>query len=369
MSHAILAPSAASIWGKGGCTAYPTLSALFPDKQGEAAKIGEAAHELAEYWINTGSPLASGTPMTNGVIVTEEMITKVRVYIDRINLLKVRHPDGIEFIERKVQTRIHIECWGTLDWALYIPSMQHVYIFDYKHGFLAREVDDQLHTYGNGLVDELVTKLGKPVKSVTLGVIQPRAWHRLGPIREETMHVSGLSESFHRLQARANEVFTNPVTRVGKHCRYCPVMVRCPANQKAVDHILDFVERPQLTDLNETDLGIYLSIMERSKKLLDDRLEVLKEDALERIENQKHVPGYHKGFGRGSRDWTDEKEVKTLELLTGIKLSEEKLITPYQAELAGMPKDLVKQYVTSTQGKSSLKTGDASELAQKVFKL
>lgn len=369
MQHAICSASSAPIWGN-GCTAYPGLAAMFPDNESEDTILGNGAHEVVEPWIRTGIPPSLGTVTQNGTVVTQEMINYLQVYIDVINNLRRRYPEGEVFIEHTVGTPIHEHCWGTLDFGFYVRSLRHAFVYDLKYGFLKREVDDQLFVYGNGFVDELVTQRHRPVETVTLGVVQPRAYHFLGPVREETMHVSGLAESFRRLSQRASEVFSNPQTKVGKHCRYCPVMQHCEANQEAVDYILDFAGSAQLNQLSNKNLGIYLSLMKRAQSLLNDRLEVLEEEAVHRLESGQPVPGFRKGFGRSSRDWKIPiNELKTVGEMIGEKLTKEVALTPKQVEDLGVDKKLVASYVTKTPGKSALRVGDPSEIAQKVFKI
>lgn len=98
-NHARLSPSASSRWLK--CSGSLTLEELYPNTTNQYAEYGTAAHELAaESFVALTHPnVKMGAPMSNGVVVDEEMVEHVRTYLSF--LLKLRRSNDI-YIEQRL---------------------------------------------------------------------------------------------------------------------------------------------------------------------------------------------------------------------------------------------------------------------------
>lgn len=155
-----------------------------------------------------------------------EMVDSVALY--RETLLAIIQPGDIVEYECRLNMRhIHPLFFGTGDAMIYRPSTQHLWIVDYKHGSgIAVDVDDneQLLSYAIGALKRYEGQ----VKRLTLAVVQPRAFHRSGPVRQQELDIVDLLifEEFLRIGA-AKTSLPDAHIEVGAQCRFCPAAAVC----------------------------------------------------------------------------------------------------------------------------------------------
>src|SRR5581483_811858 len=173
-----------------------------------------------------GSPLGDDDTR---FVVDEEMVEGVQLYLDHVRAFMNRGDCEIDVEQRLDMTHIHPECFGTGDTVLYDINAEWLHVFDLKYGKgVAVDVKEnpQLFTYGSGAVRRYHNR---PLKGVTLHVIQPRCPHKDGPIRSYEADMLELLEFEDRLAeaAKATEAPDAPL-HAGEWCKFCPALPTCP---------------------------------------------------------------------------------------------------------------------------------------------
>lgn len=135
------------------------------------------------------------------------------------------------------------DMFGTVDAAIvnYLGNLK-VYDFKYGAGFVVEAKDNpQLIYYALGLA----YKYDFLFEEVTLSIIQPRGFHKAGPIREFTMSVHALRLWEERFR-RGVEAAMKPRAKMvsGYWCKFCPAKNICPeyATRHTKNEESDFTE-------------------------------------------------------------------------------------------------------------------------------
>lgn len=244
-AHSRIGPSATHRWI--ACPGSVLRSKDMPNRSTFFALEGSAAHELCEYVLVTGeepSRYRGGIiNLKSGVIakkdgnnpqpddhdiwrIDQEMVEAVELYRDHI--LGIMEEGDELLVELKLSLEhVHPDMFGSSDAIIYRPRTRHMFVIDFKYGSgLAVEVDDnsQLLAYAIGAAKLYEGK----VDSLTLIIIQPRAFHTKGPIRQQEYDVIDLLifEEFLR-QAALKTDDPNAEVEVGHHCRFCLVAHCC----------------------------------------------------------------------------------------------------------------------------------------------
>jgi hypothetical protein len=89
--------------------------------------------------------------------------------------------------------------------------------------------------------------------------------------------------------------------KVGDHCRWCAAKPICPQMTGAVDRAL----KTQIEAIDVQTLGAYLA----NADMLEDWIKDLRALAHQILDSGAPVPGYKLVAKRGTRQWTDEKDV------------------------------------------------------------
>ena len=93
----------------------------------------------------------------------------------------------------------------------------------------------------------------------------------------------------------------NAELKIGDHCRWCAAKPVCPQMTGAVDRAL----KTQVEAIDVQTLGAYLA----NADLLEDWIKDLRALAHQILDSGAPVPGYKLVAKRGTRQWTDEKDV------------------------------------------------------------
>ena len=213
------------------------------DKVNRPAAEGTVAHSVCEDsvrdavdpWIFKGQ-----TRKANGIEfeITSEMLDAVQVYVDYITDLHFKGPEKLDVgVEKKLKlTRLGVEGMdgGTGDCEIIYHAEQHAYIVDYKHGkgvSVDVKYSSQLGLYGVGTLIRLVES-GVNIDNwtITMVIVQPRAPHTEGPIREWEVSAKWLlAWALTVIVPRGHAVNEpNPkFTASTEGCRFCPANVNC----------------------------------------------------------------------------------------------------------------------------------------------
>lgn len=350
-AHAVLGASSAYRWM--ACPGSIRMSAGSPNRSSRYADEGTAAHQLAEWCLRAGPPAQNAavrigsTEIVRGTDwpVTEEMAEAVQVFLDAVRGAMVEG-DTLLIEQRFDLSRIHPGMFGTNDACVLSPSRKTLYVFDYKHGkghAVEAVGNPQLRYYGLGAL--LHTAKPGDVSRLVLTIVQPRAPHRDGPVRSETIGMFDLMEWTRDLKAAAERA-EDPAAplHAGEHCGFCPAAAVCPKlRDRALEAAMaDFagatITVPASPGLLSTD---ELARLLTHADLIDDWLAAVRAHALHLAESGVVVPGFKLVPKRATRKWRDESVVAQ-QLGTAVDphrlYGEPKLLSPAQVEKL-LPKD------------------------------
>jgi hypothetical protein len=343
-AHSDLGASSAYRWM--ACPGSVRLSAGIEKTSSSYAKEGTAAHLLAESCLSSDAEPSEFLGQEIQVegesfTVDEEMTEAVQVFKSAV--LSVYDPKtDVLAIERRFDlSQFHPGMFGTCDAVVYKPAPKELHVFDFKYGKgHAVEVADnpQLKYYGLGAVIE---EKVRPVSTVKLYIVQPRAPHRDGPVREWAIDIMDLIEWSGELTraAKATEA-TDAPTAAGDHCGFCPALATCATarDRNLAVAAATFAASPieWTPPAPETLTPEQLSAVLIRAGEVKDWIGAVQAHAHAEAEAGRVPPGFKLVDKRAQRRWADEEEViKKFEVLGSATLYvEPKLRSPAQLEAA-----------------------------------
>jgi hypothetical protein len=326
------------------------------------AEEGTAAHELGEECIrgkkDPAELLGESWTDAEGVQheIDQEMVDAVSTYV-----LHVR-----ELIQQSVWYSIERQffldslnppapMYGTADFVCIAGDILHV--VDYKHGKgVAVEVPEnkQLLYYALGAYVSVPQEMLPRIQRVQIAIVQPRAFHKDGPVRTWKTDVMSLVDYATDLFGMADIALApGAPLAIGDHCRWCDVKGVCPeASRQAVTIaqgefkvLQDKPTSPEPTLLTTAQLADFLPKFDQ----VEAWMKGVREHAYNLLLRGEAVPGYKLVDKRATRKWANEDEVEKWIATAGHdsgKLHATKLLTPAQAEKAlgkkhTIPADLI----------------------------
>ena len=217
MQHAPFAPSAADRWMScpGSFQAeqgLPRLTSLYAEEGTTAHGIFAKAlrHDVSPYRLIQDQDLAR--PLHEAWLAARQLIAGRRFLVEQ----RLEPLPGLP------------DVWGTCD----------VVVFD-RHGWVVMIIDLK---FGAGVVVEpeagqlliyallAAQQFGGSPAGVTVVVVQPRALHSAGPVRDHHYTTGALSGFLGQLQAGLMAALRPEAPRVsGLWCRFCAARHSCPA--------------------------------------------------------------------------------------------------------------------------------------------
>lgn len=299
---------------------------LVTDRTSIYAIEGSAAHELAEKCLRQAVDADSfigqylNTEGDTPIEVTQDMATAVQTYLDFARSIGADTQPGEckHFIEQTFDLSLFYKgLFGTSDYTCLHRPLSTLFVVDYKHGqgVAVEAIDNpQLRYYGLGALIKLKElKLPPPFPEwVSLNIVQPRAPHRGGPVRNETMSVMSLLAWAEKLieAAKATEPADAPLHE-GEHCRFCPAAPRCPRLHEVAVKSAQLAFKPiegappvmtgpvPVKDLNHEQLVRALMASE----VLEPWLKELHAHAQEMLERGGAIEGWKLVQKRAMRRW------------------------------------------------------------------
>lgn len=286
-----------------------------------AREEGTACHQLAEHTLN-GEPLEVAD---NGVVIDDAMRAAVALYIGHLNTI-----NACPEIELPLEIPQLGDCRGTADAVAFEGT--HIHIVDLKYGFRQVEVwpNYQLIAYALGAAYH--RGIGWRQTTYTLTIVQPRGYHRGGPIRSVTVTGEELAQHVDAITtAIGNARSEKPTYSAGPQCGHCPARARCPTLRSVA--MYDVVTDPYDLTLEqaETELQYLQSIVE----LQQCYIEGLKSQVEHAIRNGTPSRYYSLESTPGRREWLPgaAKKIEVLAELEGVNVTKPKeIITPTQAK-------------------------------------
>ena len=333
-----IAPSSAATWVK--CPGSVVVAPQGPESGSDSGREGDAAHWVAAGLL-AGQLWQDAAP--NGVIITDKIVGHVALYVGDVQgtlgSMEGFSTPGVGCEDSINIARIHPQCFGSVDFWVFNPDTNTLYLWDFKYGWGLIEVFEnwQLICYALGLVDYLTGgNLFDTDITVVMRIVQPRPYHRDGPIREWSVPAVELRGYGNRLyNAAAEALGSNPRIVSGSHCRYCAGRSICPAARQATLFAIDLTEKATVDSLPVEALGFEFQMLQRAKEMIDHRITGLEALIKTKILAGTNVPGWCIEPGTGKRVWKESvKNVIALGQVMGIDLEKPKAaITPSQAKL------------------------------------
>lgn len=349
------------------CPESAWLEPGYPDLESAAAREGTAAHEMAELVLTNQFAIEElvNRPASNGVVMTGEMVPYVQTYVDHV----LSHGVGF-WVEKDIviETRVG-DIPGRCDGASFGFDLTsgHLFIDDFKYGYRPVEIFEnwQQLIYAIGMY----LKIGPSVQTITMSVIQPRCHHHEGPVRSWTITADQLVDYMHKIVAAKEAVHSpNRQRRTGPHCRDCKALADCPAAMVAGMNAIDVTMQSLPDTKSPQEISRLLDLLTSASKTIDHLLSGVTAKAEAMIKNGQPIPDYIFEPGKGNRKFKNDDEAIAIAKALGYDITQVKAKSPYQAEQAGLPKNIVDQLTTYSSTSPKLKKRNVSLLADKYFK-
>lgn len=362
--------SNAHIWIK--CGGYVKAATDYIERYGKlrspSADEGRMAHGVAEFALRG---YLKGN--ASGYVILERWADKVvpvdmRIKVDRyvrycLDCCEVGE-SPLTWVENKIDcTFLDDSAYTRVDFACYHPERETLMVMDFKFGHRQVEAQDnpQLIIGARALIDRLEA-LGHTVNIVNLMIYQPNGPMASMPLDEIVTSADAVmadSEAIKRIYHSESDDLVP-----GKHCRYCETRGLCTAVRRSLFEAWDV-----MGTYNEIPAGYPVETLENMlaevrafKDLLRAYETGLEALVISHLKNGVNFPHWEYSTSLSDRKWLyPDSEIIELGRSMGVELEDTKVLSPKQAEVAGMPKELidtlVKREATGLKlRKKSLKT-------------
>lgn len=342
------------------CAGFLSFEDLPVSESNDAAKEGTAAGEYLER-ILTGQEISAQA--RNGVYFDEDMKFYTTPIAEEILLNK----DSEVNCEQRIdwQTRSGIWIRGSYDISFIREG--NLYIDDLKYGWGIVEVEKNWQLLGYAIGE--VIRRGMAFPQIILRIHQPRPHHELGSTREWKLSYTQLLDYKEQIEARMDQLANGDKTlTTSKNCKYCPAAGEaCVAFNKLFYRGIEVSHEFMQDQIDEKEVARQLDQVNRAVEVLDIKKRSLEELAVNRIKAGKIIPGYATEASYGDRKWKSGISPEHIEILTGKKIVEEKMMSPAKAEKMGIPKEFINKLVDRYFKGQNLVKKDHAKLAEQYF--
>lgn len=326
-----------------------------PEVPSVHAAEGTAAHSVGDKCLKTGRNAAEfiGTIVSGksqNFEVTEEMADALQMYIDDVRDTIAKYPGMVLGVEQPFDLGFILPgMFGRNDASGFVP-FRVLFIWDYKHG-AGTPVDvfenSQLRYYARGALHQ-----NPSPDEIVLRIVQPRCYHKDGPIREERMTNKQLREWGEEVlrPAALRTLDPNaPLVPGEKQCKWCRAAKptidpsrQCSAAIRAIqevaglafDSLLPGAPAPIISDPKTLPLDHLARILPWAD-MIDDWVKGVRETVRYHLDMGHHIPGWKLVEGKQpARAWKDEEQARAWAKQNGIDPDNRKLMSPAQFEKA-----------------------------------
>lgn len=365
MEHAYLAPSSAERIEL--CNGSAQAEARYPDDEDTQEKREGVAVHWAGQCILEGGQTDVGEVAGNGVTINAEMLEAAELYAAAI-MIRGHTGQIEETIRRPV---LHPENWGTPDHWFFSRSLNTLWVDDLKYGhrFVDVYMNPQLIDYAALILGELDLLRSHDTK-VIFTIVQPRSFHRNGPIRTWSTTVGELVGPWDRL-AKAFDNAMRPDVKVTPHpdaCRDCKARHECEGAIAAAYIGVDMAYQSEPLVMPPAALSREYRMLLRAETFIKARREGIKDRIMQTIKRNRSVPYFGIEHTAGRTVFKDDAVANGLvdtaaafgvDVVKGFDL-----ITPKQAIKAGVPEDIVMLFSRTNSGSAELVEDDGTRAAQ-----
>jgi hypothetical protein len=285
------------------------MNQMYPETGSKPDALeGDASHEVAKRLnrsVATNEPINDpyvfvDTQASNGEIITEDIVDGAVVFHKEVLTAMHRHNlwglprVGIE--ERIEAPQIHELSFGTVDAWLYDDKKRILHVWDYKFGRLVVEAFENWQgiNYVAGLIKRYnIDGMLDQATDVAIHIVQPRAYHRDGPVRTWSIKASALRPYFTILNANAaKSLGPDAEARTGSHCEFCPGRHACGPALKAGLSLFEVTGASMPDEMSPENMGVQLAIIKRAAKQLEGLQTGFEEQIKSMLKSGKSVPGW-----------------------------------------------------------------------------
>lgn len=367
-THALYSASSSNRWLK--CWGSIQRAAGMPSGMVSGyAKDGTEAHELLEYALVEEYTSAREAMIMSGLVwehrfdTYESRLASVQDALDHIHDLMDAYasPDLVVYLETQFTfpTNDNDDCGGTSDVTMFVPELDICVVADFKHGSgvaVDAVENSQAMMYAVGSRQEL-RRQGKCKSGKTLYrlmILQPRAFHRAGKMREWTCDDATLDAFIGQVNfAIAKTKERNPVIVPGSWCKWCPAVSACPeAEQANMRTVLPTYNDPAtlrqtgLPEVASLSVDRVVEILEMSSQVID-WLRAVEAQAISLARQGVVIPGYKLVYAQVKSKWHHKE---------GDELTQ-RVIAGHLGALSGLPAEVFirPKLITITDAKNTIK--------------
>lgn len=358
----------------------PTLPETDEEAEGTAAHLPAMAHASGNPWP-IGAHFESGGKQWT---VDHDMYSGAKIWTRAVG-----GPHGNLRLEDAVRaSAIHHEhCWGTPDAWRFMDTLKYqpiegfpweppgnlavLRVGDYKFGHRFVEVFENYQLIGATV--GVLERLNLPDIDLWLEfvVVQPRAYHREGPIRVwrvKAIDIRALVNIAHNAVEAA--VGPSPICTTGPHCIDCKATSICSTLMQRSADIVDYSSKALPEVMTAEAMGVELKILSEALKRLEARKVGLAASVEAVLRAGQAVPMWLLEPQRTKLTWFDNvtpEEIAMLGDLANIDLRKPLAVcTPTQAIDAGVDATVIEQYAERPKGALALRPDKAANV-RKVF--
>ena len=341
-THSDYGASSAHRWLN--CPGSVALAQGLPDRASVYADEGAVAHHLAEvclrgsqgwwnaadymgWWgavdhqnrvsLDVNKPLPAETWWRYVTEIDEGMVEAVQLYLDTVRADQAETPGSEMLVENRFALDwIDPDMFGTNDCALPEPWGL-LRIHDYKHGAghaVEADHNPQGLYYALGALGQQNVLDHTHVEIV---IVQPRAYHKDGPVRRWRIPVEEVYAWADRelIPGLARAKAPDAPIAAGDWCLFCKARAVCPAAREQADEIARqvFSEIPgapaQLDRPERLTEEEFLRVLEVGQ-IVKDWIRECYAYAHMRLERGEELPGWKLVAKQSRRAWRDEDRVK-----------------------------------------------------------
>lgn len=349
--HARFAPS--SLSRVVACPGYMNLrdkcaaaGTLLDESDTPQSMEGTAAHWVAAERLQ-GILHQAGELAPNGWPIDDDMIDGAEVWWDAIRRFHMGVEGVIELpdewlppglIETPVKIpSIHLECWGTPDYQF--VGGGYLFLPDYKYGRRYVDVFEnwQLISYALGACPSIL-----PSMRAFPTVVQPRSYHRDGPVRTWELSYEKL-RTYGQILRLACAAAEDPDAQciATPACYKCAARHECETAQRAELSAFELAGSTDPLGMSAAAKSLRLRQIRRAMDHLKQMESGVSEDVTAMIRQGANVPGWSLQSSTGREVWIEERkaEVPFLGQLFGADVTKPGLVTPNQARKLGVVTD------------------------------
>ena len=305
-AHSPLGASGAERWMKcPGSVALLKELEMDDSDDPDYRREGTAMHEAAAHCLENGLDTWEIVGLTfNDTEIDAPMADAIQVYLDTVRP-SIEIAGQKHYIEFAISSPVHKDFYGTLDFGAILP--QFLDVTDLKGGegiIVEPEENPQLKYYAFGLIDGL-ERMGEPLHDdfpVQLRIVQPRAVHADGVVREWETTVGAIKEWVNDTLVPAMlRTEYDDTLDAGEWCRFCPAKLVCPM-MNSLFRAAATANPKFVVNISDKSIGLSYQHVQAVKFYL----KALEEEVFKRLNLGKDVRGTKLVYKKANRVFKDK---------------------------------------------------------------